>query len=112
MVSAGGSSTVLLTSYAVLNGSVSDDGLPLGTLTSTWSQVSGPGTATFDAPAQAVTAVRFMVAGGYVLRLTAPDGALTAASDVAVTVITDPNWISGWIASPLNEMVVMQPAWL
>jgi RHS repeat-associated protein len=86
-VNAGPDLTITLPGTARLNGSVTDDGLPLGsTLTVTWSQVSGPGTATFANAAAAVTTATFSEAGTYVLRLSASDSHLTGADDVTVTV--------------------------
>ena len=63
-----------------MQGSVTDDGLPNppATVTDTWSQVSGPGTATFTDPSSPTTTVSFDSAGTYVLRLTADDSALQA----------------------------------
>ena len=70
-----------------LSGTVTDDGLPNppGFVTVTWSQVSGPGRAWFDSPHRSSTTLHLPGAGTYVLRLTASDGALQAASDVIVT---------------------------
>jgi len=70
---------------ATLNGSVSDDGLPNGQLTSMWSVVSGPGPVVFAGPTLPTTTATFTAAGTYVLRLTASDSALTASADVTVT---------------------------
>ena len=68
-------------------GSASDDGLPSpGTLTTLWSQVSGPAPATFADPAALDTAVTLSDAGVYVLRLTASDGPLAASDDVMLEV--------------------------
>jgi len=50
------------------------------------SKVSGPGTVTLSAPTEHSTTASFSASGFYVLRLTAPDGALTVSDDVAVTV--------------------------
>jgi hypothetical protein len=115
VVKAGSSQTITLPAGATLNGSVTDDGLPvrkrgdesgrardrddrdrerrdrdddhgLGTLTSAWSQVRGPGTARFAYRASPVTTVTFDRAGTYVLRLTASDSELSASSDVTITV--------------------------
>jgi len=53
-----------------------------------WNQVSGPSLAQFSNPNAATTTVSFNnVAGTYVLRLNASDGALTGSDDVVVTVI-------------------------
>nr|WP_240188969.1 Ig-like domain-containing protein [Nakamurella flavida] len=70
-----------------LTGTVQDDALPTGTLSSTWSVVSAPegGSALFADPAAASTSVKFTAEGEYVLRLTATDGALTTSRDITVT---------------------------
>ena len=58
VVNAGPNQTISLpTNTTALNGTATDDGLPNGTLTLTWIQVSGPGTATISSPTQAVTQV-------------------------------------------------------
>jgi RHS repeat-associated protein len=86
-VFAGTDQTVTLPSTSSLTGFVSDDGLPgCGLLTFGWSQVSGPGTVTFDTPNSLTTTASFSAPGTYVLRLTANDGQLTSVSDVTVTV--------------------------
>ncbi|MEP7339705.1 MAG: RHS repeat-associated core domain-containing protein [Acidobacteriota bacterium] len=71
---------------ANLIGMATDDGLPNGTLTVSWSKLSGPGTVTFSTPNLVATGAMFSGEGVYVLRLTANDGALTAGDDVQVTV--------------------------
>jgi PKD repeat protein len=87
VVNAGADQTITLPSSATLAGSVTDDGLPSGgTLTKSWSKISGPGTVTFGSGASLSTAVAFSAAGTYNLRLTANDGALSSADDVIVTV--------------------------
>ncbi|HAT09810.1 MAG TPA: hypothetical protein DCS97_04305, partial [Planctomycetes bacterium] len=65
---------------------VTDDGLPGGPINFAWTKVSGPGAATFSAPAAEDTAVSFNAAGAYVVRLTANDGAMASTRDVSVTV--------------------------
>jgi RHS repeat-associated protein len=69
-----------------LNGVVTDDGLPYGTLTSSWTQVNGPALVTFANVSQPVTQATFPVAGNYQLRLTATDGQLTSTGDAYVSV--------------------------
>src|SRR6266516_1048550 len=86
-VSAGQNQTITVPATASLNGSASDDDLPVGTLTTTWSQVSGPGTVSFGDPNVTVTTAAFSTSGTYVLRLTASDSQLSSVSDVTVTVI-------------------------
>ena len=69
-----------------LNGSATDDGQPNGSITYSWTKVSGPGTVTFGNASQAVTTAQFSAAGTYTLRLTANDGQLSATDDVVITV--------------------------
>jgi hypothetical protein len=77
----------LPTNSLTLAGTVTDDGYPIGTSpTLSWSQVSGPGTATFGNAASAVTTATFSTTGTYTLRLTANDSALQASDDLVVTV--------------------------
>jgi hypothetical protein len=97
-VSAGADQTITLPGSASLTGTVSDDGLPAGTLTRNWTRASGPGTVTFSAPTSATTTASFSTAGSYVLRLTAFDGALSASDDVTVIVNAAPVSGSGLVA--------------
>lgn len=70
-----------------LFGSVHDEGLPRGTsVTSSWKQVSGPGTAKFERADLARTHVVFSTPGEYVLELTGSDSELSASTRVTVTV--------------------------
>ncbi|HLK93574.1 MAG TPA: hypothetical protein VKZ18_27025 [Polyangia bacterium] len=87
-VNAGPDLTITLPASATLNGTASDDGLPNppGTLTVTWSKVSGPGTVTFASPNAKVTTATFSAAGTYVVQLTASDSALSASDTAQVTV--------------------------
>jgi hypothetical protein len=87
-VSAGQSATITLPADASLAGSVIDDGLPNppGTVTTQWSQVSGPGTVTFAAPNSLNTTATFTQEGIYVLRLTADDGAGVVSDDLTIIV--------------------------
>jgi large repetitive protein len=85
LVNAGTDQTITLPASASLAGTASDDGLPApSTLTTGWSNVSGPGTVTFSDVGSAATTASFSTAGTYVLRLTASDGLTTAADDVQV----------------------------
>ena len=83
-------SPVTLPQTATLSATVSDDGRVLAAPTLTWSQVSGPGTATFSPqPASGrllKCVVSFSAAGTYVLRLSAFDGEFTASADATVLV--------------------------
>jgi hypothetical protein len=85
-VSTGGDLVITLPASAILDATVSDDGLPTATLTSTWTKVSGPGTVTFgDIHAVDTTAV-FSLVGTYVLRLTVNDGVLATSDEMIVSV--------------------------
>ena len=88
VVDAGVDQSITLGDGAVLDGSVSDDGLPdpPGVVTSLWSQVSGPGVATFADDTNPTSSVSFDVAGSYVLELTGDDGLLQTSDQVTVTV--------------------------
>jgi RHS repeat-associated protein len=89
VVSAGPNQTISLPTNSVfLNGSVIDDGLPVGgTLTSTWSQISGPAPVLFGSPNQPETSATFSQAGTYVLQLTGNDSQLSTSANVTVTVL-------------------------
>jgi hypothetical protein len=87
-VSAGADQSVVLPQAATLDGTVTDDGLPAGSsLTTTWTQVSGPGAVTFADPGATDTTAGFTQAGTYVLRLTASDSALSGSDEVTVTAL-------------------------
>jgi hypothetical protein len=88
VVSAGSDQAINLPSTAALDGTVSDDGEPNppGAVTTTWSQVSGPGTVTFGNANAVDTTASFSAAGTYTLRLTADDGALSSSDDVVISV--------------------------
>ena len=72
-------------SAAVLDGTVTDDG-EIQPFTSAWTQISGPGTATFADASAVDTSATFSVDGVYVLRLTADDGEHVVTDDVTITV--------------------------
>jgi hypothetical protein len=91
-VSAGADQTVTLPASAELSGVASDDGRPNppGSLTISWSKVSGPGTVTFANASALQTTASFSTSGIYVLRLTASDSDLSASDDVSIVVNPDP----------------------
>ncbi|MCH9663625.1 MAG: hypothetical protein K0U66_08215, partial [Gammaproteobacteria bacterium] len=90
-VNAGPDQSITLSAVATLNGTVTDDALPTPpTLTTTWSEVSGPGTVTFANTATVDTTATFSAPGTYVLRLTANDGAASTSDDVTITVSAIP----------------------
>lgn len=69
-----------------ISGSVKDDGLPNGKLSTEWSVVSAPegGEASIEDPNAVTTVVKFSKEGTYTLRLTASDGDKTGSFDVSV----------------------------
>ena len=87
-VNAGADQTITLPNGASLHGTVSDDGLPTppGSVSVSWSVVSGPATVSFSAPTSLNTTANVSVAGSYVLRLRASDGAATRQDDLTLTV--------------------------
>lgn len=85
-VSAGADQTITLPATASLDGTVTDDGLPNNSVTSTWSRVSGPGTVSFGNANAVDTSASFSSAGTYVLRLTANDGQLSSSDTVTIVV--------------------------
>jgi len=87
VVDAGPNVTIAPAGSAHLEGTIEDDGLPGGPVTLAWTKLSGPGTASFTAPTQAVTNVSFSVVGDYTLQLSAFDGELTSTRTVAVTML-------------------------
>jgi len=91
-VNAGPDQTITLPAGVNLDGTVTDDGLPNppGAVTTTWSQVGGPGTVTFGNASAVDTTATFSTDGIYILRLTADDGGLTAFDEVTVTVNPQP----------------------
>jgi hypothetical protein len=86
-VSAGPDRSITFGQTASLDGTVSDDGLPSGSLTTTWSRVSGPGSVGFANASAVDTTATFTASGSYVLRLTAFDGERTSQDEMAVSVV-------------------------
>jgi hypothetical protein len=102
VVQAGTDTTIVLpTSITSLQGSVTDDGLPVGgTVTKTWAKFNGPGTVTFTDASAPITTAAFSAAGTYVLRLTASDTLLSASDDV--TVVVNPVGSAGELVAAIN----------
>jgi hypothetical protein len=86
-VSAGSDQTVNLADGAMLSASVSDDGLPVGSISVWWSLYSGPGEVSFGSPNSLRTTARFPVAGTYVVRVVASDSELISDSTATITVV-------------------------
>ncbi len=85
-----GTNEITQSASATLNGSVSDDRLPNGTLTTMWSVLSGPGVVTFQNANQPVTTATFSAPGVYDLRLTGNDSQAATFADVTVAVLVNP----------------------
>ncbi|WP_322923587.1 DUF5695 domain-containing protein [Paenibacillus campi] len=85
-----------------LVGTVTDDGLPSGTLHTEWSVVSAPvgGKATFYNANAARTSVTASTYGQYTFRLSATDGSLSSSDTVTVQV---------YAASPLPPLLAEYP---
>jgi hypothetical protein len=79
---------------ANLSGSASND--ISGTLTTAWSKVSGPGTATFGNVASPATTVTFNQPGVYVLRHTATNSAAQDFAEISVSVAANERFFSDW----------------
>jgi len=87
VVSAGLDQSVVFGATVNLNGTVSDDGLPSGSILSRlWTKVSGPGDVTFGNANATETTVNFTATGNYILRLQANDTVLNTQDDVSITV--------------------------
>ena len=105
-VSISGQTAVAMPGSLTLTGTVTDT---VGTSPAlVWSQVSGPGIATFATPQQATTTVSFSDPGTYVLQLTASDSGDSSSSQFTVTVTPIPVSASdqGPVGSPLNGSTV------
>ena len=90
VVNAGPDQTVNFGTTVTLAGTVTDDQLPYNILTSTWTEVSGPGNATFADASLTNTTVTFDQPGIYTLRLTASDTLATTNADVVIRVNAAP----------------------
>src|SRR5215212_8635421 len=91
IVNAGPNQTITLPNTASLNGTVADDGFPVGATVSTfWSQLSGPGVVTFNEINNPVTKAIFSTPGTYQLRLTANDTHRLGTDDIQITVNASP----------------------
>ena len=90
VVTAGVDRVVVLGGQTYLTGELKTLGQRDGTITVTWSKVSGPGEVAFAAADAPVTTATFPAAGDYVLKLTASQGPLSNASTLAVKVTPPP----------------------
>jgi YD repeat-containing protein len=102
--------TVTLPNTLSLTGTITDTNTS-ATITTAWSQASGPGTSpgaiTFANPQQLVTTASFSQAGIYLIQLSASDSAGNSTSgQLSVTVNPVPDTPQGWIGSPVNGSAV------
>ncbi len=88
VVSAGTNQTVPFPNTFPLQGTVTDDGKPVGgQLISTWTQVSGPSPAIFADAHNPQSTVVLNAEGTYVLKLTGNDSQLQSSAEVTITTI-------------------------
>ncbi len=100
-ISINAENTLMLPGTLQLSGSATDSALPQGdSITTTWSQVSGPGTTTFANPQQISTTASFSEPGSYELQLAATDVNGNASAHLTVAVNPAPGVTQGWIGSP------------
>jgi len=109
VVDAGADQEITLPESAILDGTVSDDGLPNppGAVTTLWTVVSGPNDVTFGDANQVDTTASFVEAGEYVLRLTAYDGELTTYDEVTITVNPESGNLPPEVNAGDDQQVVM-----
>jgi RHS repeat-associated protein len=74
------------TNSVLLAGTATDDGLPNGTLVSSWTQTSGPAPAFIATPNRLSTEVLISAPGIYTFQLSVSDSVLSASSSVQITV--------------------------
>ncbi|GDY14260.1 hypothetical protein LBMAG53_31380 [Planctomycetota bacterium] len=114
VVAAGGDQAVTLpsggTATATVSGSVTDDGLPVGsTVSTTWSLVVGPGSVSITSQGSLATTVTFTVVGTYELQLTASDTLLSASDRVLITVSTGSTGNGAPSVSAGSDQVISAP---
>lgn len=87
-IDAGPDQSITLPDVGILDGYVADAGLrvPPGLVTTSWSQVSGSGTASFADASLIATTVGFSTAGTYELRLSASDGEKNSSDELTIIV--------------------------
>ena len=90
-VDAGADFSSIAGTSSTLAGTASDDGRPFGgSLTTTWSKTSGPGSVTFTDASSLTSGVTFSAEGNYTLNLSASDTAASSNDTVNVTVSAVP----------------------
>ncbi len=92
------------TDTVTLSGIANDDGLPSGTLTTTWSVVSGPGTVVFGNSTSLSTTAQFSTVGDYVLQISADDSEFSSSDQLNVSVRTVPV-LTSIVLTPANTQL-------
>jgi hypothetical protein len=89
VVDAGPDKNISISQSVLLDGTITDDGIPTppGKVTSRWSMESGPGNVAFSNPVLPDTQANFSQSGMYTLRLTASDGEFSRSDLVSVVVV-------------------------
>jgi hypothetical protein len=92
-VNAGADASTPVSIPYTLNGSASDDGLPVagGGVTTLWERISGPGEITFGNAEELDSTVTCDTSGTHVLRLTAYDGGVATYDEMLLTVLAPNN---------------------
>lgn len=80
--------------------------LSTGTITTTWSKVSGPGAVVFDAPNALGTDMAFGALGTYTLKLQAADSGTSASKQV--TVVYKDNSQPAALQTPVSQTVAIE----
>jgi len=110
IVNAGADKSVSLPNPVTLMGTVTDDGLPTGSVVSVqWSMTEGPGVVTFSNAAMPRTYASFSTNGIYVLRLTADDGELSSFDETTVTVASYGNRAPNVTLVTVSPTIVVLP---
>jgi len=78
--------SILTPAMAVLNGEVTDDGLPSATLLSEWTVIDGPATVDFQCTSCPVTTALFTETGTYTLQLSGDDSVYQETDTMTVYV--------------------------
>ena len=105
---AGGPRVELAGRPSQLSGAVADDRSPGATLSSTWSQISGPAVVEFSNPSLESVTAMFPAPGEYAIRLTANDGEFTGSDVLAVEVVAPP--FETWRAAEFTAAELADPA--
>jgi RHS repeat-associated protein len=106
-ITVAGNSLVTLPGTATYTATVTDPVAPAGgPITVNWTEVSGPGTVSFDAQTLPVTDALFPAPGSYILQITATDSLGATSLQIPVTVNPPVTTDQGWILSPIEHAQV------